>query len=174
MLSACMPAELVAHVTGHEMGTSAMWEYLDPSRALCIPGATVLAGWPAFPWGQHGMGPSPPSLDAIISPLLHMEKLEGIVDKVFRLDNATNPAHWKGGELRPLLHAAFASGVMYFEERTKAGEMPRVQVVLMEAVHSSGVEGGDARSTLIEWGNMIRAKFTIDNLHLTSNGPQVL
>ena len=129
MLSAYMPAELVAHVTGHELGTSALWEYLDCTRALCIPGATVLAGWPAFPWGNHGMGPSPPSLDAIISPLLDMEKLEGIVDEVFRLDGATNPVLWKGGDLRPLLHAAFASGVMYFEERTKAGEMPRVQVI---------------------------------------------
>mmetsp|Transcript_11867 Transcript_11867/g.25044 ORF Transcript_11867/g.25044 Transcript_11867/m.25044 type:complete len:409 (-) Transcript_11867:690-1916(-) len=56
-----MPAEMVVHVTGHELKTtSALYEYVDANRAIAIPGARVLAGWPALPWGHLGDGPLPP------------------------------------------------------------------------------------------------------------------
>lgn len=60
-LAKYMPAELVVHVTGHELknSASALWEYIDAQLALCMPGALVLAGWPAVPWGHNGSGPSP-------------------------------------------------------------------------------------------------------------------
>ena len=62
MLSKYMPGELVVHVTGHDLkSTSALYEYVDADRALALPGALVLAGWQALPWGHHGDGPSPPS-----------------------------------------------------------------------------------------------------------------
>ena len=46
-----MPAEYVANLTGHPLsGRSALYEYLGVCRALLMPGAVVLAGWPALPW----------------------------------------------------------------------------------------------------------------------------
>jgi len=57
-----MPAEFVAAATGHELtGKSALFEYLDPSRALMLPAATVLAKFPAFPHGRILKGPKAPS-----------------------------------------------------------------------------------------------------------------
>ena len=35
----------------HAQRASARYEYLEVCRALLMPGAVVLAGWPAFPWG---------------------------------------------------------------------------------------------------------------------------
>ena len=55
-----MPAEYVANLTGHPLsGRSALYEYLGVCRALLMPGAVVLAGWPALPWGQLGRGARP-------------------------------------------------------------------------------------------------------------------
>lgn len=76
MLHKYMPGELIAHVTGHDLkGTSALYEYIDASRALAIPGALVLAGWPALPWGHHGAGPKPPSLDALLDVMAPYQKV---------------------------------------------------------------------------------------------------
>jgi hypothetical protein len=50
-----MPTEFVVQVSGHETsGISALAAYIDMTRPLHVVGATVLAGWPAFPWGQCG------------------------------------------------------------------------------------------------------------------------
>ena len=51
------------------------------------------------------------------------EALDALIDEVFRLDSATCPLLWRDGPLRPMVEAAFASVVMYFEERQAAGEM---------------------------------------------------
>eukprot|EP00966_Prymnesium_polylepis_P192789 4468291-Prymnesium_polylepis.1 len=62
-LEACMPAELVVHNTGHEMkGATSMYCYIDSKMSTCMPGAIVLAGFPALPWGHLGRGPSAPTL----------------------------------------------------------------------------------------------------------------
>lgn len=43
MLNKYMPGELVVHVTGHDLkGTSALYEYVDASRALAMPGGAPL------------------------------------------------------------------------------------------------------------------------------------
>jgi hypothetical protein len=58
MLCQSMPAELAVHTTGHDLtGISALWEYLNARISLCIPGSVILAGWPAFAYGQTGQGP---------------------------------------------------------------------------------------------------------------------
>jgi hypothetical protein len=62
-MASFMPDLFVANASGHDLkGYSSLFDYLDVSVALCIPGGIVLAGWPALPWGQLGMGPVPPSI----------------------------------------------------------------------------------------------------------------
>ena len=63
-LAATVPLEHATHVTGHDFPGNINF-YIDASRALSISGARVLAGWTPVPWGQLGLAPVPPSLDAL-------------------------------------------------------------------------------------------------------------
>ena len=53
---------------------------------------------------------------------------------MFYIDSASQPALKKGGRLRPMLHAAFAALIMYFEERELAGEMTVVNERLITVI----------------------------------------
>ena len=56
-LRAAMPSELAMHVTAHDFTSfAAYFEYIDCTRAGCMPGSVVLGGWEPFPWGQMGKG----------------------------------------------------------------------------------------------------------------------
>tara|TARA_B100000795_G_scaffold93052_1_gene68091 strand:+ start:647 stop:814 length:168 start_codon:yes stop_codon:yes gene_type:complete len=51
-----LAAELSVHTTGHDLtNMSALWEYIGALISLCIPGAVILAGWPAFAYGRRAM-----------------------------------------------------------------------------------------------------------------------
>ena len=187
-LAKWMPGELIVHVTGHELkGTSALYEYIDASRALAIPGALVLAGWPALPWGQHSAGPSPPSLDAlrdVQAPFqkVDMARLEAVIDALFNIDSRsppmlgllqTHPARGSEGALRPMLRAALAALLMYYDVRVEAGEMQHVHVELHRVLDETygptdGARAGVPVSTIKRWGALIKAKFERDNLRLRS------
>lgn len=66
-LASFLPTELALQTTGHDMkGQSSFYEYVDFDRTRCQAGATVLAGWPAFPWGRLGKGPRAASLEPIV------------------------------------------------------------------------------------------------------------
>jgi hypothetical protein len=55
-------------IPGHDLQSMtgcAFFAYADLNEAATMPGASVLAGWPAPPWGQIAMGPAPPSLQAV-------------------------------------------------------------------------------------------------------------
>ena len=129
MLATMMPAEFVVHTTGHELknAMSSLWEYIDAHLSLCIPGALPLAGWQPLPWGQLGKGPTPASIQILrtllVSSGTDVDKLEDLIDLFFQIDTASAPSQRRGGELRSLIRAAFATFVMYFEERLDAGEM---------------------------------------------------
>mmetsp|Transcript_20246 Transcript_20246/g.50617 ORF Transcript_20246/g.50617 Transcript_20246/m.50617 type:complete len:385 (+) Transcript_20246:648-1802(+) len=171
-LGACMPAEIGAHTTGHDLRfLGALWEYMEASRALAMIGAIILAGWPAFLWGQTGMGPKPPSLMALVAIGVSMDILNKLIDVLFRLDNASPPMLWQGGALRPLMEACFASMVMYFDERKAAGEMQGVIIAMTRALNRCEVAAHHLPTntpTVSLWGGIIRAKFNNDNLHLTA------
>jgi len=48
-----VPDIFAAVKTGHDVtSVSAMYDYMGARLVLTIPGAVVLAGWPALPWGQ--------------------------------------------------------------------------------------------------------------------------
>jgi hypothetical protein len=55
-------------IAGHDLQAStgcAFFAYADLNEAATMPGASVLAGWPAPPWGQIAMGPTPASLHPV-------------------------------------------------------------------------------------------------------------
>ena len=57
MLVAAMDPVLATNTTGHDLTpASAMFEYVDHTRAGCMPGSVVLGGWRPIPYGQLGMG----------------------------------------------------------------------------------------------------------------------
>ena len=166
-LSKYMPAEFVAHVTGHDYkGTSALFEYVDADRALALIGALVLAGWPPLPYGHHGAGPVPASLDALRDAGEDVGKLDepcGVINKLFNIDDASPPTLLTDGLLRPMVHAAFATMIMYHDERMAAGEMRPVCLKLIETLAAVNV----STIQLSKWGAAIREKFDLDNVHLT-------
>ena len=173
LLSKYMPAEFVSHVTGHVLvGVGALFEYIDADRALTLIGALVLAGWPPLPFGHHGDGPVPPSLEALCDAgCVEMDALDGMIDALFHLDSASPPMLLIEGTLRPMVHAAFASMVMYHDARVAAGEMREVTVAMHEAF--KGRATGVAITMFSEWGTIIRTRFDTDNLHLSMGGKAV-
>jgi hypothetical protein len=108
-LATGVPAELAVHNTGHDLtGMSALWNYLSARLALCMPGAILLAGWPALPYGQLGQGPVHPSLGTYTNPvpgLVSIELFDRMIDELFNLCDQSLPQLRIGGDLRPMLHA---------------------------------------------------------------------
>ena len=169
-LRAAMPSELAMHITAHDFTSfSAFFEYIDCTRAGCMPGSVVLGGWEPFPWGHMGKGPVPPSLTVLQNMAVDMEAVEMLIDILFRLDSATPPMLWRQGILRPMVHAAFASMVMYFNERKEAGEMHTVLAAMCHAIADSRIrlDEGAAPVVFSRWGAALRMQFDLDNLHLT-------
>ena len=170
-LLAAMPAELAIHVSAHDLTkTSAFFEYIDCTRAGCMPGSVVLGGWEPFPWGHMGKGPVPPSISVLENMAVDMEAVELCIDILFRLDSATAPVLWRQGAMRPMVHAAFVSMVMYFDERKDAGEMHLVLEAMCNALMDPRVklDEGAAPVVFSRWGVALKLQFELDNLHLTS------
>ena len=99
-----MPAEIAAFVTGHDLtAVGALFEYTGCKRAHCMPGAIVLAAWRAFPWGQLGVGPTPPSLAPIIAIGVSEQLLEGYCDALLYIDEHQPVPLRRHGNLRGLV-----------------------------------------------------------------------
>ena len=81
----------------------------------------ALAGWPAFEWGRLGPGPKPAVLDPLIMAGVSTAALEELIDALFQLSPAVSHPRLLApyGGLRPFVRSAFASQVMYFEERVR-------------------------------------------------------
>ena len=75
-----------------------------------------------------------------------------------------------GGALRPVVHIALASMIMYHDQRMEAGEMRPACIKLIEVLKRIGISA----TKLSEWGAIIRIKCDADNAHLamgrTGNG----
>lgn len=166
-----MPAELAVYTTGHEMKgvLSSFFEYIDAELAKCMPGAIVLAGWPALPWGQFGDGPTPASLDVLVKEhAVPMEALEAAITATFHLHKRSPPSMHVGNALRPLVHCAFATMLMHHDARRQAGEMHEACQQLEDVVNQKFACGalGNAQELIKKWGRSIEAQFTKGNLHL--------
>ena len=169
MLAVCVPAEIAVHTTGHNLTTlSALWEYIGARIALLIPSAITLADWPSLPYGQNGWGPANPKLTPIIHLGVSLELLELMMDELFSFHDASPPMLLRGAPLRPMVRAAFATLVMYYEQRLKDNEMNLVLTSMREAYTKKVSAVDDAHATLIRWGAEIKRQFDIDNLHLVN------
>lgn len=169
-----MPDGLAVHMTGHLFDgrkVCAVWDYIDSSRANCMPGCVVLAGYPAFAWGQRGKGPVAATLEALTVKGVPAEVLEAMMDTLFRIDNSVAPVLHQGGKLRPALRCSFATLIMYYGQRLHAGEMNIVLFAMDSAYRTHAMPQlecmqGEARYTFLAWGEEIRSRFMVDNLHL--------
>lgn len=175
-----MPAEIASHATGHAMrDISSLWDYLDAQRAVAQAAMSVLAGFKPFPWGQLGKGPVHASLAALDLIGVGMDKLDKYIDTIYQLDSPSPPHFRVGGSLRPMVCAAFASQVMYYEERFSGQEMPNVLARMRDAVGSErdtiprggGGGGGNValdgpHKRLIDWSKILKQRFVTDNQHL--------
>jgi hypothetical protein len=173
----------VVHLGGHHLtAASALFEYVDASRTMAMPGAIVIAGrstvfwrcrdrfgtgWPALPWGHLGTGPRPPSLQSLEEAGVDMAKLELMIDELFHFDSMSPPMALAGGQMRGAVEAAFASMVMYYNDRVGSGEMNIVVVAMLDAC-SRAYGSADSAGTLADWSKKIAYQFNQDNLHLTS------
>ena len=174
-LSTKMPVEFCVVATGHDMkGASALYEYLKVTRSMLQPAITVLAGFPAVPWGQLGKGPVAPSLSALGLGIDDASAMSRIVDGIFNFDSESPPTFLSRGSLRPMVEACAAALIMYYDERMRANEMRPIldhvcNTVAQEIAPGHPLHGhGIANTQLVQWGVVIRAKFVADNLHLTS------
>ena len=133
--------------------------------AILVPGALTLAGWGrALPWGHLGEGPRAPTLTALTGV-----DAEDMIDHLFNLSDQSMPKLCRDGALRPLLRATLATMIMYYSERSESNEMSTVLYHMREAYKSIRAPGEDPHSKLVEWGDIIRCKFDVDNLHLSSD-----
>ena len=106
--------ESVVNFTGHDIShKSALFEYVDSSLAACMPGAIVMAGFPALPWGHNSRGPRPASLAALSRT--DQGALNRMLDRVLQLDSGALPMFMakslqfaERGKLRPIAEHAFA------------------------------------------------------------------
>ena len=164
-LACNLPAEIAVHSTGHELTSlSALWEYLSSRVALVMAGALVLAGWPALPRGELGRGPTPPTMAAV--PGLSESAVNNYADLLFNLRPTSPPWLLIGGSLRQLVLDGLAVVIMYYAERFAANEMTAV-LNAMRSKFSALSLAATAHDTLMNWNQLVKAEFTVDNLHLT-------
>ena len=188
-----MPWEHAIGISGHEMsGFTKLIEYIDLNRTCALNGAVVLAGWPGPDYGKSTSGARPASVEALRQAGVDMALVEDMVDQLFYLDNTRPPmllregAKKEGshvnvngveGQLRPGVRAAFASLVMYYEERNdkKNQLMMSVQRRLRSVVESAYLPtepGKDPHARLVRWGAAIRERFRLENAHLHARREQ--
>ena len=169
MLAMSMPAEIAVHTTGHDLrDLSALWEYLDCKESLVVVGCIVLCGWPALPYGQTGEGPKHPTLLALLdADVVEMRILEPIMDILFSFHDASPPMLLLDGHMRPMVHAMFATLLMYYNERFKEHEMDKVSAAMRDAMAKQLGSKVDVHQQILEWGAIILKRFISDNLHLT-------
>ena len=109
MIHACVGA-------GHELKNllCAIFEYLDANACGCMPGAVVLGGWPALPWGHLGKGPAPASLQPLVEIGVDEDMLQRMIDYFFNFDEekGTPPNFMQDGSLRSAVEWAFATVIM--------------------------------------------------------------
>ena len=171
LLAECMPNEHIVFATGHDLsGVSALYHYVQTTVPNCMPAAVVLAGWPQFPWGQRGLGPKPACIVTLCDvSQIPTGDLAAVVDAYFHIDSSSSPRLQRNGDLRDAVLAAFATQVMYYEERVRNNEMPdHLQHLRACLVQHAHMAMGSVDEDLMHWGGRLRVKFNLDNLHLTA------
>lgn len=167
-----VPPHIVARASDHELNC-AMENYIEPERALLTPTLLVLLGWPNMPWGELGSMPKHATLLAL-GEHVDAARLTDMMHDLFHIDSSSPHMFKAGGGLRLPLEAAFATMIMFHEERRKAKEMCELRMRMLDAWATAfynvdfGDDGKNCGEKWIEkWGKVIRRKFDMDNLHIT-------
>ena len=169
MLHVAMPEAFACTTTGHKLESFAHQQYIDVETANCTPGATVLSDFPALPWGHRGACGRPASLSALETvPLVSGVSFDELINDLYDLGDFSPSSLRVGGSLRPAVHAAFSSQVMYYEERVRAGECEDVARMLRNTLIARKLACAEqaAHDTLCRWGVLLREQFDRDNRHL--------
>ena len=161
---AVMPVEFVLPFSGHSLkDLTALGEYIDAVRALLIPSALCMAGYPPRPYGTIGLGPRPACLESLVEIGVDSTELDRAVIEIFHIDSEYPKQLQLNGDLWPALRCALASLIMYYPERREHREMVSVQLALQATVRTVfGCATPDVR--LNEWAAVIRTQFDVDNL----------
>ena len=170
MLHVAMQEAFACTTTGHKLESFSHQQYIDAETANCMPGAIVLSDFPALPWGHRGACGRPASLSALETvPLVSGTSFDKLIDDLYDLGDFSPSSLQVGGSLRPAVHAAFSSQVMYYEERVLAGECEDVARKLRNTLIARKLASADqtAHDTLCRWGVLLREQFDRDNRHLT-------
>ena len=187
-MAALMPCEFAAAISDHELSSlGALWEYLEASLAASQPGATVLSGFPAPPWGHMCKGPAAASLQPLVQAGVPSDVLDNFMDNVLRIDSSRPPHLMPGGELREFARAAAAHLIMYYRERSTHKEVPGVLLSMQKhaltalqeiasrrsgsasAAAAGGGAGGaggaylDPHASLLQWSQIIQDSWQADN-----------
>ncbi|XRB19365.1 hypothetical protein RI054_21g92110 [Pseudoscourfieldia marina] len=162
-----LPEDVSAGGPRPGVGFSNLFEYMDASVAMAIPGAVVLAGRPALPRAQLGKAPVPADLFCLVTQG-NRERMELFVDALFNMHSAAPPMLLQNGDLGPAVRACAAGIIMHYPERKRRGEARSVHAKPIETVEGMKLydPGASADTTLIRWSAELRAKFTSDNQHL--------
>ncbi|XRB16590.1 hypothetical protein RI054_13g64340 [Pseudoscourfieldia marina] len=141
----------LCHTTGHDgKGFSNLFEYMDASVAMAIPGAVVLAGWPALPRAL-GKAPVPADLFCLVTQG-NRERMELFVDALFNMHSAAPPMLLQNGDLRPpSARAPPALSCTIRSESERGGTLRPCQAI--ETVEGMKLydPGASADTTLIRW-----------------------
>ena len=119
------------------------------------------------------MGPKPAQLGAL-DIVLGATSWDNTIDELFKLDSASPPKLWVGGELRPAMSACLATLIMYYGERVDAGEMTEVGRQLRDVIMRGHFahDAASADETLRRWGRHVFNSFEKDNLHLLAKSTE--
>jgi hypothetical protein len=165
-----MPEEFACTTTGHHLQSTAHQQYINATTANCMPGAVVLAGFPAFGWGQSGECAKPPSLRALDDQfLIQGVTFDKIIDELYRVSSYSPEVLQVNGRLRQAVRAAFACQVMYYEERHKARECSDVTLAMRQVLMDVKLVDNQqaAHGILVQWGHLLRGQFDGENMRLT-------
>ena len=135
-LAETMPGEFAIAATGHDLThTSAFYEYMNPTVAMIQPAANVLSNWSPPPFGQLGHGPKAPTLDCLSES--DRENVKKVIE-IMWLNERFPHYMTRSGRLWPMMEAAMAALIMYYEERFKDGEMSTHHEILLRRGCTSG------------------------------------
>ena len=100
-------------------------------------------------------------------PGLSESAVNNYADLLFNLRPTSPPWLLIGGSLRQLVLDGLAVVIMYYAERFAAHEMTPVLNAMRSKFSALSLAGPSPHDTLLNWSQLIKAKFLHDNLHLT-------
>ena len=168
-LATVVPSDFASHFTGHDLtNLGALWEYMEATSSLVMPAAVCMVGFKGFQYGRIGVGPTPPSLDAIKRVGGDVTRALVMMDTLFCFHDDSPPQLLEAGKLRPIVVAAFSCLIMYYEERYREDEALIVLSAMRDAFTDSYSKYESAHETFTRWGREMKAQYERHNIHLTT------